>query len=164
MTSWAPRVPVRRCDVPKLTKAQAEACAATPSWDEMTEQQRQEADRGHAEGNGFVYDGPGAQERAAQDPKRRRSPAASRSRQARSRRRTRAADADGDKADGDSGDGEDADGGDADGDNPAQGAALEWLRAGNGVLLLWWPVFGKDASVRCACGKANCASIGKHPI
>jgi hypothetical protein len=37
--------------VPKLTRAQADECAALPSWDEMTEQQRQEADRVHAEVN-----------------------------------------------------------------------------------------------------------------
>jgi hypothetical protein len=84
--------PVWGCEVPKLTPAQAAEVAALPSWDEMTEQQRQEADRVHAEVNGFVFCEPRAQERAGQASKRGRSPIAIRSRQARSRRCPRAAD------------------------------------------------------------------------
>jgi hypothetical protein len=106
-----PAAPVRRCDVPKLTQAQAAEVAALPSWDEMTEQQRQEAERVHAEVNGFLFCEPRAQTTAAPAPKRRRSPAATRSRQSRSRARTRAADGD-----------DDAD--DADGDNPEAAAPL----------------------------------------
>ena len=66
----------------------------------------------------------------------------------------RAARADDDEADGES----------AGDDHPANDAAPQRLCDGQGVLLLWQPAFGKDGSVRCACGKANCASIGKHPI
>ena len=47
---------------------------------------------------------------------------------------------------------------------PAHDGALEWLLAGHGVVLLWWPVFAEDGPVRCACGRARCPSIGKHPI
>jgi hypothetical protein len=32
------------------------------------------------------------------------------------------------------------------------------------VVVLWQPVFSEDGSVRCACGKSTCTSIGKHPI
>ena len=155
----APRAPPRGCDVPKLTQAHVEEMAAQPSWDDLTEQERQAVDRLQAELNDYVFNERLARESVARAPRQRRGPTATRSRQSRSRRRPRA-------ADGDGGDESDADGGDdADGDAHAHSAALQWLRDGSGVLLLCWPVFDdEDAQVRCSCGKSTCTSIGKHPI
>lgn len=42
-------------------------------------------------------------------------------------------------------------------------AALQYARLGWYVLPLYWPVFHDDGTVTCACKKADCPSIGKHP-
>ena len=39
-------------------------------------------------------------------------------------------------------------------------AALTYAKRGWAVLPLWWPL----PDGRCACGKADCDSVGKHPI
>ena len=43
-------------------------------------------------------------------------------------------------------------------------ASLAYAAQGWAVLPLWWPIFAGDGSVRCACGRPDCASPAKHPI
>jgi hypothetical protein len=75
--------------VAKLTPAQAAEVAKTGSLDDLTEQERPELDRLEAELWEHAFYERLAQTTAAPPPKPRRSPAATRSRQARSRRRPR---------------------------------------------------------------------------
>jgi hypothetical protein len=78
--------------VHKLTQSQAAECAKTGSREDLTEQERQKLDRLESELWEHAFYGRLVQTTAAQAPQRRRSPAATRSRQARSRRRLRRAD------------------------------------------------------------------------